>query len=89
VGIGRGERGCELPKVTAELARGSAWAEELRRGELTADLGSPVFAPCKVTAELARGSARAVELRRGGLTAGLGSPVFERSGGAVLGRGSE
>ena len=30
VGIGRGEGGCELRKVTAELARGSARAEELR-----------------------------------------------------------
>ena len=30
VGIGRGEGGCELCKVTAELARGSARAEELR-----------------------------------------------------------
>ena len=30
VGIGRGEGGYELRKVTAELARGSARAEELR-----------------------------------------------------------
>ena len=30
VGIGRGEGGCELRKVTAEHARGSARSEELR-----------------------------------------------------------
>jgi len=29
-GLGRGEGGCELRKGTAELARGSARAEELR-----------------------------------------------------------
>jgi len=48
VGIGRGEGGCELHKVTAELARGSARAEELRSGRSTTGLGSPVF--CRAAA---------------------------------------